>query len=206
MNRTAIQVAPVVGAVVLAGVVLWALAAGSGARVGREVEWNDYTSLAGLVDDSDLVLVAELVFVENVRLEHEYPNGDRTFSFRKVSAWKPVEVISGPSVDGVVYVGTGDAEASVGEPYVLFLRSRGTEDGEAPWILTGEPYFARVAADGSLLFVATRRFREEWDVGGTAFPVEGSDAPFAASLEDVRRLGGPALKPASERHEAGAGE
>ena len=45
MNRTAIQVAPVVAAVVLAGCVLWALAAGSGARVGREVHWNDYTSL-----------------------------------------------------------------------------------------------------------------------------------------------------------------
>ncbi len=188
MNRTAIQVAPVVAAVVLAGVVLWALAAGWGTRISREVEWNDYTSLDPLVDDSDLVLVAELVSVESVRLEDEHPNGDRTFSLRKVSAWKPVEVLSGPDVDSVVYVGTGDAEASMGEPYVLFLRSRGTENGEAPWILTGHPYFARVAADGSLLFVATERFREEWDVGDTAFPVEGSDAPFAATLADVREM------------------
>jgi len=189
-NRTAIRAAPVLAAIVLAGGVLLALATGLGVRQGSSGgEWLDYLSLEAMVADSDAVVVAELMFVETVRVEAGKTAQGEVYTYdTKVASWRPSAWLMGtPSVGEVFYVETGDVPLNIGATHVLFLKKRENTDGMAQWSLAGEPFFALVEPGGQLRFIASERYREQHTEGGRMFPVDGSDAPFEATLEDVGR-------------------
>ena len=76
------------------------------------------------------------------------------------------------------------------EDYVLFLngiaRQEGypSQDGDTLWVRPGEPGVAQLDAAGRLTFIATDRYKNTMEAEGLE-TVEGSDAPFEMTKEDI---------------------
>ena len=178
----------VAAALVAGALVVWGAATGFGLRQGSSSQWPDYLSLRALVSDSELVVVANYQAERTERIWIDYPNGDRAYVEQQILSLAVSDVLVGGYGQGTIEIVSDVRPRALRAPYVLFLRRFPSLDGGFEWSMTGEPYWARIATGGALMFEATDRYRDEWMEAGRTFPVEGSDAPFEATLEDVRRV------------------
>jgi hypothetical protein len=175
-------------------------------------DWPDYSNLNELIRDSDAVV---LVRVEEERdvVTDESARGDPSVKSRTVERVRTLSIVDaykgaftkGSRITSVTTVSAepgGDrkklsydiASVHVGETYVMFLRAvprpakLPSDLPETLYIRTGEPGQATLNGD-ELMFIAPRRFTESMEERGLHPAVAGSDAPFRATLEELRGSG-----------------
>lgn len=168
-----------------------------GGGTSKSEQWPDYFDLDLLVSESDLIILAEFSGEERRTVYYEAAGFAATRE-ELLRTYLVFETFKGPELNDLVAVHwpianlgskSGPSHLESNETYVLFLKQF-SQDGEPVWSHVGDPGIARFD-ENHLVFLASRRYLNEVKEQGMIFPVAGSDAPFRATLDDLRELDSP---------------
>ena len=152
-------------------------------------DYAGYMTAEGLVGESGLIVVAEYVSERTVSVEIStnpvsgLGGGTRK---EKLRTYRVVEYLKGGEPRTATIEMWGGPKVR-GKQVVLFLRSF-AYGNQASWAWTGEPNYALIDAEWLLFQSGSEIYVEDAIRRGGQLPIQGSEAPFALTLTQLREM------------------